>query len=118
MSVMGLLYRPVANRVAETPRIEAKLLHRQSEISAKSFGEERGSDKRLFFFFNDPAPTEIYPLSLLVSLPISPAMHHRGYSGRIEQVLFGPARGPSGSAETTPNSASPAGSACSGCSPR
>src|SRR3712207_8979286 len=31
-----------------------------------------------FFFFNDPAPTEIYPLSLRDALPICP----RGRAGR------------------------------------
>ena len=30
-----------------------------------------GSVLWFFFFFNDPAPTEIYPLSLPAALPIS-----------------------------------------------
>src|SRR5256885_11934706 len=31
----------------------------------------------VFFFFNDPATTEIYPLSLPDALPISPQRPHR-----------------------------------------
>src|SRR5258707_9723021 len=31
-----------------------------------------------FFFFNDPAPTEIYPLSLHAALPICPIAYGRG----------------------------------------
>src|SRR5260370_41780293 len=32
----------------------------------------RSSHFPFFFFFNDPAPTEFYPLSLPAALPISP----------------------------------------------
>src|SRR2546422_8706798 len=35
-----------------------------------------------FFFLNDPAPPEIYPLSLPDSLPILLAVRERGASGR------------------------------------
>src|SRR5438876_4553598 len=32
----------------------------------------------IFFFYNDPAPTEIYPLSLHDALPISDRVEERG----------------------------------------
>src|SRR2546430_15353935 len=41
----------------------------------------------LFFFFNDPAPPEIYPLSLPDAFPILPRDpdHHRGYLDGVER---------------------------------
>src|SRR2546426_5882235 len=41
-------------------------------------GVDPNADVRVFFFFNDPAPTEIYPLPLPDALPIS----------TLESVLF------------------------------
>src|SRR2546430_16050463 len=43
-----------------------------------------------FFFFNDPAPTEIYPLSLHDALPISPA--HAARQGRVPDPARASAR--------------------------
>src|SRR2546430_7169724 len=52
-----------------------------------------------FFFFNDPAPTEIYPLSLHDALPISrkpPIIHSAGLP---RWVLTWPAMGPATSCQ-------------------
>src|SRR2546430_16436824 len=43
-------------------------------------------DSLLFFFFNDTATTEIYPLSLHDALPISPVVAMSRQAGRIGAV--------------------------------
>src|SRR2546428_8825199 len=62
----------------------------------------------LFFFFNDPATTEIYPLSLPAPLPIFCAS---GFSGaRADRP-----RAPTGDARRAGRKPSPAGSPCIAC---
>ena len=39
------------------------------------------------FFFNDPATTEIYTLSLHDALPICPG--HSNYTGEARKILYG-----------------------------
>src|SRR4051794_41219805 len=59
----------------------------------------------LFFFFNDPAPTEIYTLSLHDALPISPPVGiDRGSSSRRRER---PRHGPPDRKSTRLNSSHP-----------
>src|SRR5690349_23780203 len=44
------------------------------------------------FFFNDPATTEIYTLSLHDALPISPRLHSQGHCAIAEAAERRPAR--------------------------
>src|SRR5256885_8545266 len=65
-----------------------------------------------FFFFNDTAPTEIYPLSLHDALPISARQGRRpAHPGRGRDRRAGPA-GPARSEEHTSELQSPCNLVC------
>src|SRR5829696_9826138 len=62
---------------------------------ADDFSVQRMRPYALFFFFNDPATTEIYTLSLHDALPIS-RRAHGGRSPRARRARDQPARSSSG----------------------
>src|SRR6185312_11451496 len=80
--------RRLACSPSKTKRSNARM--RKSSMPARSWKRRRGSS--LFFFFKDPATTEIYTLSLHDALPISGALASK--SSRLGTLATSPASGP------------------------
>src|SRR2546427_7251540 len=60
-----------------------------SSVTRCGCSTNRSKKLSLFFFFNDPAPTEISPLSLHAALPISGRRFREGTSGRTVRGVDG-----------------------------